>query len=452
MTPITICYGSIWLCIVFFLFIGPVTPLAYSDQFDPARLAEIQSSPNPLGSGARALGMGSAFIAVADDATAASWNPGGLIQLELPEISVVGAYFDRVQELDLEAGSDSPDRQNISDSRVNFLSATYPFNILHRNMVVSITYQNLYDFSGSREFSVEGATQGVSESRDFSYRSKGSLSAYGLAYAIQVTPRFSFGLTFNVWADGIYKNQWDEERTLEESGVLDDNPFESHYESKDTYSMSGMNANFGILWHLNSRLTMGAVLKTPFEADIKHDFTSEGGTWLTESELQIDDFSFADSEDMTLHMPMSYGIGVAYRFSDVLTVSADFYRTEWQDFVLEDSEGNKTSPISNKPIDDSDIDATCQARSGIEYLLMRKEYIIPIRGGLFYDPKPAESSPDDYYGFSLGSGLTRGRWVFDLAYQCRLGDNVSVPGPDEYGASQDVTEHNIYASLIIYFN
>jgi hypothetical protein len=35
-------------------------------------------SPNPVGSGARALGFG-AFIAVADDATAASWNPGGLV-------------------------------------------------------------------------------------------------------------------------------------------------------------------------------------------------------------------------------------------------------------------------------------------------------------------------------------------------------------------------------------
>jgi hypothetical protein len=50
----------------------------------------IASSPNPVGSGARALGMGGAFIAVADDATAASWNPSGLIQLERPELSIVG--------------------------------------------------------------------------------------------------------------------------------------------------------------------------------------------------------------------------------------------------------------------------------------------------------------------------------------------------------------------------
>ena len=53
----------------------------------------ISSSPNPVGSGARALGMGGAFIAVADDATAASWNPAGLAQLTKPETSVVFDYF-----------------------------------------------------------------------------------------------------------------------------------------------------------------------------------------------------------------------------------------------------------------------------------------------------------------------------------------------------------------------
>jgi len=50
----------------------------------PVRQALVPSSINPVGSGARAIGMGGAFIGVADDATAASWNPGGLIQLENP--------------------------------------------------------------------------------------------------------------------------------------------------------------------------------------------------------------------------------------------------------------------------------------------------------------------------------------------------------------------------------
>src|SRR5262245_55550482 len=53
------------------------------------------TSPSPVGSGARAVGKGTAFIAVADDATAASHNPGALIQLQQPEFAIVGSYFVR---------------------------------------------------------------------------------------------------------------------------------------------------------------------------------------------------------------------------------------------------------------------------------------------------------------------------------------------------------------------
>lgn len=44
-----------------------------------------------MGVGARALGMGSAFTAVADDSTAAFWNPAGLGLLEKPEASFMHA-------------------------------------------------------------------------------------------------------------------------------------------------------------------------------------------------------------------------------------------------------------------------------------------------------------------------------------------------------------------------
>src|SRR5690349_17928904 len=42
-----------------------------------------------LGAGARAAGMADAFTSVADDVTAAYWNPAGLAQLTTPEISVM---------------------------------------------------------------------------------------------------------------------------------------------------------------------------------------------------------------------------------------------------------------------------------------------------------------------------------------------------------------------------
>ena len=47
---------------------------------------------------ARAVGLGSACIAIADDAASASWSPGGLVQLEKPAVSAVGAVFQRIED------------------------------------------------------------------------------------------------------------------------------------------------------------------------------------------------------------------------------------------------------------------------------------------------------------------------------------------------------------------
>jgi hypothetical protein len=45
--------------------------------------------------GARAMGMGGAFIAVSDDASATYWNPAGLTQLEVPELTYTPTLYNR---------------------------------------------------------------------------------------------------------------------------------------------------------------------------------------------------------------------------------------------------------------------------------------------------------------------------------------------------------------------
>ncbi len=57
------------------------------------RVSEPSLFAGITGSGARALGMAGAFTAIADDATAASWNPAGLCVLERPEASLVGQPY-----------------------------------------------------------------------------------------------------------------------------------------------------------------------------------------------------------------------------------------------------------------------------------------------------------------------------------------------------------------------
>jgi len=88
---------------------------------------------------------------------------------------------------------------------------------------------------------------------------------------------------------------------------------------------------------------------------------------------------------------------------------------------------------------------------GAEYLFVKPKYAIPVRCGLFYDPAPARGSPDDFFDFSIGSGIAIGRFVFDMAYQYRFGNNVGASMLGKWAFSQHVAEHTVYSSLIIHF-
>lgn len=78
-TYTTLCF--LWL-------IGPLCAETTPDKrpFESAR---------PLYVGARALGMGNAFTAVADDASAGFWNPAGLIQWQGVKLFAVNKFHDR---------------------------------------------------------------------------------------------------------------------------------------------------------------------------------------------------------------------------------------------------------------------------------------------------------------------------------------------------------------------
>src|SRR5205809_6380012 len=59
---------------------------ADAERREPPAGADVQFSSSPPG--ARSMGMGSTFVGLADDATAAEANPAGLVILKKPEVSV----------------------------------------------------------------------------------------------------------------------------------------------------------------------------------------------------------------------------------------------------------------------------------------------------------------------------------------------------------------------------
>lgn len=415
---------------------------------------EISSSPNPVGSGARALGMGGAFIGVADDATAASWNPGGLCQLPTPEVSMVVNGVHRIEDNRFGDAPEAGGEQTVTETEINYFSLAYPFNIFDRNMVISLNYQNLYDFAREWDFSLKFSTHlenigDIVSIRSVGYDQSGSLSAVGIAYCIQIIPELSFGFTLNFWEDNSTPNDWESEYHVRDDlyspmfGPM--GSYENHI--YDRYEFSGFNGNVGVLWRTTPKLTTGFVFKFPFTADIHHErrstFVNNG--MVAESVNEI--------AEEKLDMPASYGIGFAYRFSDNLTISLDVYHTRWDDLSLTDKNGVEISPITGKLKDESHIEPTTQIRTGMEYLWIPKEknIAVPIRFGLFYDPEPDDNNPDDYYGFSLGSGIAVGRYVLDMAYQFRYGDNVGAALIPNYTFSQDIREHMLYASMIVHF-
>jgi len=408
---------------------------------------EIPSSFNPIGSGAKALSMGGAFIAICDDATASSWNPAGLIQLQYPEVSFVVDYIPRRKE-NVTFYSTNNWSGRISNFKLNYLSMVVPFS---DQMTMAIAYQNLYNLD--REWDTEFIHPDYLEPVTIKQHQNGDLYALGFSLCYDFNP-LTFGITINNWDN----NKWEQENNQKgKIGFEGINTIEHDIYKNETYTFKGWNFHIGFLWDItkNKNLRLAGVIKTPFKADINHttkEFSKE--FYYPENKLESEFKEYENSEKLC--MPLSYGIGLAHRFlNKKLWISFDIYRTHWNDYELEDKDGTKRSPINWKKQGEYNVDPTTWFRLGFEYKeptfkIYGKTTAIKFRGGIFYDPAPADNSPDDYYGFALGGGISYEWLVFDLAYQFRFGNNVGESMYPGLGFSQDIKECKIYASVVLH--
>lgn len=416
-----------------------------------AQQVEFSSTLNPVGSGARAMGMGGAFIGVADDATAASWNPAGLVQLEKPEISIVHSYFARSQEYVSDIHPETETLNRMDTSGINYASAAYPFVFLKHNMIVSINYQRLYEMNKSVDFKFNFDDDIIKFNDDVKFKQSGYLYTLSPALAVQVTRKLYLGATLNIWDDITGDNGWENDYRSSGSGTLfGSTPFSSTMNIHNRFSFSGVNAHLGFLWKVYGPLTIGGVFKTPFDASLKKE-TEISQVQEFPSVPSTQESSAQSSENEKMKMPASYGIGFAYRHSDNLTLGLDFYRTEWSQFLIRDSEGNETNPYDGQPISNGRLKDTLQVRLGGEYIFIREKDVIPVRAGIFYDPEPEKGSVGEFYGFSLGAGYARSRFAFDMAYSYRFGKDIPNDLGGVEGINMDVNQHTLMTSLIYHF-
>jgi long-subunit fatty acid transport protein len=451
------------LLLAWALFAAPSVSRAGEVAVDPLTRITISSSPSPVGSGARAAGMGNAFVAVADDATAASWNPAGLVQLLKPEISVVGlARAHRESRRSAQPAAATDDAWE--DLEANFASFVYPFAIGRMNGAVAVNYQQAYDFDRavhlgfSRHAEAGGAGPVLRQTLDVRsvqrMEQDGRLGAAGIGLALEPHPSLLVGLNLNLWHEGLVAgNSWSRTERVESditvttitTGGVSTRSFRQVREETQHRRLSrGVNLHAGVLWNLHRKWTLGAVVKTPLRAHLRA--RTVGRTVQSTGALSTWD----RTESEVLEFPCSAGVGLAYRRSDALTFSLDATWTAWDDFVLEQADGDRISPVSGAPLSESGVGSTTAVRLGAEYLWIQDTTrVIPFRAGVFYDPEPAPDGHRDAWGASIGTGLILRNLSLDAAYTYRWTKSGELPGL-EATASRE-RRHLVMLSAILYF-
>ena len=407
------------------------------------------ANPNPVGSGARALGQANAFIAIADDATAASWNPAGLLQLEKPEISFALEieYLSNEINSSLHPESEGSDSLRLED--FNYASVVYPFH-WGTNMVVSLNYLKLFRFDKEARVPAKimnSFPTGIAEEKDliYDFDQNGSFSVLAPGFGLDIAEKLSVGVTVKIWNHDITQSSSFEKKEFT-SGTQTTTIFDlptgqgaipvefrevNKFEVDEGYSVV-----IGGMYRLNDQWNFGIVLKPPFDLDLDHKRIA--------GNLPL------EMRRADLEMPMIIGGGIGWRPYDPLSVSLDITWTEWSEYAFVQSDTTR-NPLTSRTGDNVKLEDTFTARIGGEYLIIRDNFIVPLRCGFGYDPSPAVDDVDDFYTLNFGTGIQLGPYNLDVAYEFRWGIDVNRHFLEPLDATQDVFRHRILASMIYYF-
>ena len=161
--------------IVVFLSLCIVSHAQYSG--DVSNVATTAAAFLEIGVGSRAIGMGGAFVATANDASAMYWNPGGIARLEKPELIFVHTEW-------------------IAEITFDYAGFVFPLPGIG-SVGANITTLNM----GEMEVRTIDRQEGTGEFFD------ASDMAIGVSFATNLTDRFSIGFNAKYIMQRIWKEK-----------------------------------------------------------------------------------------------------------------------------------------------------------------------------------------------------------------------------------------------------
>ncbi len=363
----------------------------FSQEFTGYQIWEEASAGNFFGVGARAMGMGGAQIATADDASALVYNPALLAKIKRIEFSGAMSH----QRLKNETGftgnfqpiSSFFQKENITQSNTRFSSANIvlPVPTYRGGLVFALGFNRMKSFDRAfHSVSVDPST-GTTD-LDASVLETGGINMWSFGGALDLSPNISIGGVVNYW-------QGDDE-ILQERHWLPSSKINYELWWKDRYldNYSGWNGKLGFSVQPNKYLSLGAVVDFPTKFSIDQDI------FLYDSLITIDSEVVNEKSELwhyDLTHPYSFGAGTALSFK-YFTLAGDIYYTDW-------------SQMEGKGVDNKRIKENYQevVRWHLGAEVVMPEFSTKFRVGYYVDPIPFKSvylDTDRRY-FTLGAGF-----------------------------------------------
>lgn len=415
-----------------------------------AASAEAQETPSTFefsfsNPGARSLGLGGAFAALADDATAAFANPAGLVQLVSLEVSAELRHWrystpfiegGRYEGEPTGIGLDTTDglRTAVSEEQLtglSFLSFVYPKG----NWSFAVYAHHLANFRAQTDtqglFHNGGTGTETFRSFDRRWSTELDIVGYGVAGGYRLSDRFSIGLGL-VYFDGRLQApfEWYFPDDLTLQGIFGPNSFLPERQLANgemNINDTDWGLNGGLLWGFADRWSLGTFYRQGPEFGLVFDIRA--GPLAQVLDPSIPPGATVVKVATPMKFPDVYGLSLAFRSRDG-RVSVGF---EW-DRVKYSSIFGSFDPVVIETLDpmldlgiELEADDGDELRLGAEYAFLDLKPVLALRAGVWLDPdhrfRSISSDPehralfqpgDDEIHAALGIGLAFRTFQLDL--------------------------------------
>jgi len=343
--------------------------------------------------GARSLGLGGAFLGLADDATAAYANPAGLTALSKPEVSFefrqqdfTTTFADRGHAFAAATGDGVDTINGIelgevsgSTSGPSFLSFVYPL----KNFSVSVYRHELANFDTA--FQTSGFffdTASGAEFRRFPIMADLDLEIIntGVAAGVRLSDSFSVGL-------GISRHEFELNSLTQRFDLIPFFTSPANFAASNQINFQEQNGsdddvtfNFGFLWEIvENKVSLGGVYREGpgFQFNTRNVFGPASSNPGFVSAEQLADFN----------VPDVLGIGLAIRPTQSFTILIDVNQVDYSSLtenmvdIFDDSpDADTLATLAKLRADD-----VTEIHLGFEYVLANMKYPLAIRAGAWQD-------------------------------------------------------------------